>query len=83
MLQVCWYEIARPQVHGYNLQCLAMVNKYKFASGAEEKVIRMFDAPKKFLENFTNICELDLQVEIKGHKVIYCANLNFKRVSHN
>lgn len=58
-----WYEIARPQIHGYALQCLAMVNRYKYASGADEKVIRVFDAPDNFLENFCNLCDLDLKRE--------------------
>ena len=46
-LQEIWYEIARPQVHGYDLQCLVMINRYKFASGADKKVIRAFEAPQK------------------------------------
>ncbi|ESP01537.1 hypothetical protein LOTGIDRAFT_207709 [Lottia gigantea] len=37
---VKWYEIARPQVHGYDLQCLTMITRYKFATGADEKVAR-------------------------------------------
>lgn len=33
-----WCEIARPQVHGYDMQCLSMLSRYKMASGADEKV---------------------------------------------
>ena len=64
-LQEIWYEIARPQVHGYDLQCLAMINRYKFASGADEKVIRAFEAPRNFIENFCSLCGKDLKSELQ------------------
>ncbi|PFX24811.1 Elongator complex protein 2 [Stylophora pistillata] len=32
-----WCEIARPQVHGYDMQCLSMLSRYRLASGADEK----------------------------------------------
>lgn len=33
-----------------------MISRYKFASGAEEKVIRAFEAPGNFIDNFGRIC---------------------------
>lgn len=33
-----WREIARPQIHGYNMQCIAMINSLLYVSGADEKV---------------------------------------------
>lgn len=36
--QPVWCEIARPQVHGYDMQCLSMLTRYRLASGADEKV---------------------------------------------
>lgn len=50
-----WHEIARPQVHGYDMQCLAMIGRFKFVSGADEKVLRVFEAPVNFLDNFQRI----------------------------
>eukprot|EP00761_Pharyngomonas_kirbyi_P001902 gb/GECH01001906.1/.p1 GENE.gb/GECH01001906.1/~~gb/GECH01001906.1/.p1 ORF type:complete len:809 (+),score=191.80 gb/GECH01001906.1/:1-2427(+) len=52
-----WYEIARPQIHGYDLTCLALLRgrKHAFASGADEKVLRVFEAPESFLETLFNI----------------------------
>ncbi|KAI8036838.1 hypothetical protein M5D96_010148 [Drosophila gunungcola] len=50
-----WHELARPQVHGYDMQALALLSRYKFASGAEEKIVRTFQAPANFIENFRNI----------------------------
>ncbi|KAM6148695.1 elongator complex protein 2 [Erethizon dorsatum] len=50
--QVTWHEIARPQIHGYDLKCLTMINRFQFVSGADEKVLRVFSAPRSFVENF-------------------------------
>lgn len=53
--QVTWHEISRPQIHGYDLKCLAMINRFQFVSGADEKVLRVFSAPRNFVENFCAI----------------------------
>jgi elongator complex protein 2 len=47
-----WHELARPQVHGYEINCLASLNFFKFASGAEEKTIRAFEVTKFFIKNY-------------------------------
>jgi elongator complex protein 2 len=65
MWQVAWYEIARPQIHGYDMQCLTMINGYTFASAGDEKVIRVFQAPRNFIENMVSICSLDLKTELE------------------
>ena len=46
-----WHEVARPQVHGYDLACLASLSQHRFVSGAEEKLLRAFAAPSSFLSN--------------------------------
>ncbi|XP_059206595.1 elongator complex protein 2 isoform X2 [Centropristis striata] len=53
--EATWHEISRPQIHGYDMQCLAMVGRFQFVSGADEKVLRVFQAPRNFVENFANI----------------------------
>ncbi|KAJ3357557.1 Elongator subunit elp2 [Entophlyctis luteolus] len=50
-----WHEIARPQIHGYDLNCIAMIHKYGFVSGADEKIIRVFEASRTFLESLKHI----------------------------
>ena len=61
--QVTWYEIARPQVHGYSIQCLVMINRYQYASGADEKVVRVFGSTDNFIDNFCNLCNQNLKIE--------------------
>ncbi|TRY84309.1 hypothetical protein DNTS_025420 [Danionella cerebrum] len=59
--QITWHEISRPQIHGYDMQCLAMVGRFQFVSGADEKVLRVFRAPRNFVENFANISHTSLE----------------------
>jgi len=51
-----WFEVARPQVHGHDFSCLAALPQreggaltgFKYISGSEEKVLRVFQAPAAF-----------------------------------
>ncbi|KAG2387405.1 hypothetical protein C9374_001737 [Naegleria lovaniensis] len=55
-------EIARTQIHGYDMNCLTFTDYYSFASGGDEKVIRYFDAPQSFINT---LCLLNSKM---GHK---------------
>nr|CAB3242288.1 elongator complex protein 2-like [Phallusia mammillata] len=50
-----WHEIARPQIHGYDLNCIHMLSSVRFVSGADEKVLRVFDASQNFVTNLLNL----------------------------
>ncbi|KAJ3131171.1 Elongator subunit elp2 [Geranomyces variabilis] len=50
-----WHEIARPQIHGYDLQCFAFVHGYGFVSGADEKILRVFEAPRTFVQSLASL----------------------------
>lgn len=38
-----WREFARPQIHGYDMICIAPLDDTKFVSGGDEKVLRVFE----------------------------------------
>lgn len=42
-------ELARPQIHGYPLASIAFTDRLQFVSGADEKIVRVFDAPRMFV----------------------------------
>lgn len=43
-----WHEISRPQIHGYPLMRIAFYGKHSYICAADEKIIRVFNAPKTF-----------------------------------
>uniref|UniRef100_A0A6G1SGC1 Elongator complex protein 2 n=1 Tax=Aceria tosichella TaxID=561515 RepID=A0A6G1SGC1_9ACAR len=61
-----WHELARPQVHGYEINCLASLSFLKFASGAEEKTIRTFEVTKFFIKNYEALAKTDLPAYCKS-----------------
>jgi elongator complex protein 2 len=44
-----WHELSRPQVHGYDLIDVAFLDALRFVSIADEKVARVFEAPRGFV----------------------------------
>jgi hypothetical protein len=35
--------------------CVSCIDRFKFLSGADEKILRIFEAPKIFLKNYYNL----------------------------
>lgn len=48
------------------MQCLALVGRFQFVSGADEKVLRVLQAPRNFVENFANICGTSMEKLLAG-----------------
>lgn len=44
--QNTWHEMSRPQIHGYDLNCVDALGPSQFVSGADEKLMRVFSEPK-------------------------------------
>lgn len=69
-----WHEIARPQVHGHDINCVTVVRgkgNHRFVSGADEKVARVFEAPLSFLKTLNHATSQsssfskDIQVDVQ------------------
>ena len=59
------------QVHGHDFSCLASIPspsavRYLFASGSEEKVVRVFEAPAAFLATLASARGSALPAEASG-----------------
>jgi elongator complex protein 2 len=61
--QKSWHEFSRPQIHGYDLNCIDVFGKTSFVSGADEKLLRVFDEPRDVAKTLKQLCG------IKGHQV--------------
>ncbi len=55
------------------MKCLAFIgsNQQRFVSGADEKILRIFDAPKNFLENFARITKINVDEDIRVKCLFY------------
>ncbi|KAI8965734.1 WD40 repeat-like protein [Daldinia sp. FL1419] len=53
-----WHEMARPQIHGYDLNCIDSLGNSKFISGADEKLMRVFDEPKAVAKLLSRLCDI-------------------------
>lgn len=69
-----WHEVARPQVHGHDINCVTIIQgkgNHRFVSGADEKVARVFEAPLSFLKTLNHGTSQessfpeDLQVDVQ------------------
>jgi elongator complex protein 2 len=53
-----WHEFSRPQIHGYDLNCIDAVTDSQFITGADEKLLRVFDEPKGVAEMLKKLCDI-------------------------
>jgi len=51
-----WHEMSRPQIHGYDLNCISTLGPSSFVSGADEKLLRVFAQPKAVAELLSSLC---------------------------
>ncbi|KIV85166.1 hypothetical protein PV11_00896 [Exophiala sideris] len=55
-----WHEFSRPQIHGYDLNCIATTTPHQFSSGADEKLLRVFNEPKDIASMLHRLCQIPL-----------------------
>jgi elongator complex protein 2 len=51
-----WHEMSRPQIHGYDLNCIDSLGQSQFVSGADEKLLRVFNEPRAVAELLQDLC---------------------------
>lgn len=54
-----WHEFSRPQIHGYDLNCIDAISDTQFVSGADEKLLRVFDEPKGVADMLNKLCGIE------------------------
>ena len=54
--QESWHEMTRPQIHGYDLNCIDSLGTSQFVSGADEKLLRVFKEPKAVANLLHKLC---------------------------
>ena len=61
---VTWHELARPQIHGYDLNTISAYHNWKFVSGADEKVLRVFQVSKPTADLVVRLANLTLDTTV-------------------
>jgi elongator complex protein 2 len=56
-----WHEFARPQIHGYDLNCIDVISDDQFVSGADEKPLRVFQQPSAVADILEQLCGIHSQ----------------------
>jgi elongator complex protein 2 len=59
-----WHEFSRPQIHGYDLNCIASTSPWQFCSGADEKLLRVFNQPRDVAGMLNRLCGIALPEEV-------------------
>lgn len=75
-----WHEINRPQIHGYDINSICCVNvnkgsdeKYigRIASGADEKILRVFQPPFNIIHFLQELSEIKLNFSRENENSYY------------
>ena len=79
-----WHELARPQIHGYDLNCIDSIGRNQFVSGADEKLLRVFNEPRAAANLLQKLCgaEMPNYKELPDAAEIPVLGLSNKAVDH-
>lgn len=63
----CYFELARPQIHGHSINSLTTLNNYKYVSGSDEKILRVFTSPQRFIQLYSLVKDKDITNELSDY----------------
>lgn len=61
-----WHEMSRPQIHGYDLNCIDSLGSSQFVSGADEKLMRVFTQPKAVASMLTRLAGIGDSADVQN-----------------
>lgn len=61
---VTWHEFARPQIHGYDMICLANISGSRFVSGGDEKILRVFEMTQSIGDLLHKFCGVEVASDV-------------------
>ncbi|UPK94806.1 hypothetical protein LCI18_005741 [Fusarium solani-melongenae] len=64
--QETWHEMSRPQIHGYDLNCIDSLGASQFVSGADEKLMRVFGEPKAVASMLNRLAGIGGGVDVQS-----------------
>ncbi|KAF2860016.1 WD40 repeat-like protein [Piedraia hortae CBS 480.64] len=76
-----WHEFARPQIHGYDLICIDALKGHRFVSGAEEKLLRVFNEPRSINALLGRLCGSEAKKELPDAASVPVLGLSNKTVA--
>jgi elongator complex protein 2 len=59
-----WHEFSRPQIHGYDMNCVDVISNEQFISGADEKPLRVFQQPSTVADMLEKFCGIHKDKEV-------------------
>lgn len=63
----CYFELARPQIHGHSINSLTTLSNYKYVSGSDEKILRVFTSPQRFIQLYSLVKDKDITKELNDY----------------
>lgn len=77
-----WHEFARPQIHGYDMECVAPITASRFVSGGDEKVLRVFDMTEAVGSELRNNCGIQVSGNLPAVALMPVLGLSNKAEGH-
>lgn len=53
-----WHEFSRPQIHGYDMICVALLDSTRIVSGGDEKVLRVYEMTESIGHLLNRTCDI-------------------------